>query len=93
MSVKLNLVYPHLQKLTDNQDIVEVNGSTLGQCLSDLVRQFPGIQKAMFDKDGKLLDYIALYINKESTYFDTEPLNKPIKDGDEILIALLIAGG
>lgn len=93
MSVKVNLVYPHLQQLTNNQESIEVEGSTLGQCLSDLVRQFPGIEKAIFDKDGKLLSYVAIYINRESTYFEQEPLNKPIKDGDEILFALLITGG
>ena len=93
MSVKIKLVYPHLQQATNNKSVVEVNGSNVGECINDLVRQFPQIRDTIFDKDGKLLDFIVFYINGESVYFDSEPLARPINDGDEILIALLLAGG
>ena len=93
MAAKVNLLYEYMQKLTNNQKIVEVNGSTLGQGLNDLVKQFPEIKNALFNKEGKLLHHILVYINKEIASFDPEPLNKPIKDNDEILITLLLPAG
>jgi len=90
MGVKIN-IHQNLQHLTNDQDIVEVSGSTVGQCLDHLVKQFPGIEKELFDKNNKLLSYVEIYINEESAYPDE--LAKPVKDGDELYIVLIIAGG
>ena len=90
MSVKIN-INPSLYHYTNNQDMVEVDGATVGECLSNLVKQFPGIDKALFDKNGKLLGYIDIYVNKESAY--PEELAKPVRDGDELYIIIAIAGG
>ncbi len=93
MSQKVMIHYPHLQALTNNQEWVEVNGSTIGQCLDDLVNQFPGIRTRIFNEQGKLLHYIMIFHNVENTRTEPDPLAKPVSDGDEITIALLIAGG
>ena len=93
MGVKVMIHYPHLKELVNNQDMVEVNGRTIGQCLNDLVNQFPGVKTRIFDKHGKLLNFINIYQNKESTYNEKGPLAKPVSDGDEIAIILMIAGG
>jgi len=90
MSVTINL-HPHLYHFTDGQQVVEVNGSTVGHCLADLVKQFPRIRQGLFSKDGKLLNYVDVYVNGESAY--PEELTKPVKDGDELHITLIIAGG
>ena len=86
-------IYPHLQQFTDNQDIVKVSGSTVGECLEDLLKQFPDIGKGIFDEHGKLLSYVEFYINGESTYNQPEPLASPVKDGDELSLAIIIGGG
>jgi len=80
-----------LRHLTNNQVTAEVRGTTVGECLKDLVRQFPGIKKKLFDKKGKLLNYVDVYVNLESSY--PEELAKPVKDGDTLSITLMIAGG
>ena len=90
MSIKIN-IHPILRKYTNNQEIAEVNGSTVGECLDDLIRQFSSIEKGIFDKNGKLLSYVDIYVNRESAY--PEELNKPVKDGDELHIAIIIGGG
>ena len=90
MSVKIN-INPTLCHYTNNQGVVEVNGDTVGQCLNHLVKQFPSIEKALFDKNGKLLNYIDIYVNGESAY--PEELAKPVNDGDELHIVITIAGG
>ena len=90
MSVTINL-HPNLLQFTNDQTVIEVKGNTVGQCLDDLVRQFPRIRQGLFGKDGKLLNYVDIYVNQESSY--PEELAKPVKDGDELHITLIIAGG
>jgi len=91
MSVKVNIVYPHLQQLTHHHDVVNVNGNTVGECLGHLVKQFPGIEEGIFDKQGQLLNYIYFFINGKATY--PTDLAMPVNEGDELTIALLLAGG
>ena len=81
MAVKIN-IHQNLQYLTNSQDIVEVEGNTVGQCLDQLVGQFPAIKKELFDKNNKLLSYIEIYVNGESSY--PEELAKSVDDGDEL---------
>ena len=90
MSVKIN-VRPGMQHLTSDQDVVEVNGSTVGECLNQLIEQFPAIKDELFDEDGKVLNYIDIYVNGKSSY--PEELVKPVKDGDELYILRAIGGG
>ena len=90
MGIKVH-INPVLSQYTNNQSIAEVNGDTVGQCLDHLVKQFPGIKKALFDKNGKLLNYVDIYVNKESAY--PEELAKPVEDGDELHIVFTVAGG
>ena len=90
MSIKIN-VRPGMQHLTNDQDVVEVNGSTVGECLNQLVQQFPAIEDVLFDEDGKVLNYIDIYVNGKSSY--PEELAKPVKGGDELYILQAIGGG
>jgi sulfur-carrier protein len=90
VSVKVNL-HPSLLQFARDQAIVEVKGSTVGECLNGLVKQFPRIKPMLFDKQGGLLKYVDVYVNGESSY--PEELAKPVKDGDELHITLTIAGG
>ena len=90
MSVKIN-IHPVLHHFTDDQDIVKVDGNTVGECLGELVARFPQIEKGLFGKNGKLLNYVEIYINGQSAYPDE--LAKPVKDRDEIHIIIMLAGG
>jgi molybdopterin synthase sulfur carrier subunit len=90
VSAKIN-IHPFLSQHTNNQDVVEVNGSTVGQCLEELVARFPELRKWLFEKDGKLNRLVEIYVNAESSY--PEELAKPVKDGDELHILIIISGG
>jgi len=91
MTVKVNIFYPHLQQFTHHQEVVHVDGGTVGECLGNLVNQFPGIEQGIFDKQGQLLNYVYLFINGKASY--PTDLAMPVNDGDELTIALLLAGG
>lgn len=90
MSIEINIP-SYLQPFTDSIEVVEVNRNTVGECLNHLVKQFPGIEKMLFTKNGKLLSYVSIYVNEEDAY--PEELAKPIKDGDKLYILYIIGGG
>ncbi len=90
MSIKVKISMC-LQRFTNHTEVVEVNGSTVGECLKHLVEQFPLVKERLFDKQGKLFIYVNIYVNEKSVY--PEQLAKPVKDGDELSIILMIGGG
>ncbi|UCB42954.1 MAG: MoaD/ThiS family protein [Dehalococcoidales bacterium] len=90
MGISIN-IHPNLRHLTNEQDVVQVNGNTVGQCLEQLVDQFPGVKSGLFAKDGTLLDYVTVYVNDESAY--PEELARSVHDSDELYIVMMIAGG
>ncbi|MFC1943733.1 MoaD/ThiS family protein [Chloroflexota bacterium] len=90
MSIKIDIP-SYLQPFTNNMEAVEANGSTVDECLNHLVKQFPGMEKMLLAKNGKLLNYVNIYINGEDAYPDE--LAKPVKDGDELYILYIIGGG
>jgi len=90
MSVLIYLHKSHRQH-TDGRETVEVEGQTVGECLDNLIQQFPGLKRELFDKKGKLKNIIEIYLNMASAFPDE--LAKPTKAGDEIHITILLAGG
>ena len=90
MSVLIN-VPQFLQHLTSDAKIVDVNGGTVGECLNDLVGQFPQLKTRLFSKKGKLRKNLDVYINGVSAY--PEELAKSVNDGDELHIINAIVGG
>ena len=90
MSIKI-AIPSYLQPLTNNTEAVAVNGSTVGECLNHLIKQFPRMEKMLLAKNGKLFDYVNIYINGEDAY--PEELAKPVKEGDELHILYIIGGG
>ena len=90
MSVNVN-IHPSLQYITEDREIVEVTGSTVGECFQELVKEYPGLEEWLYEKGGKLSKYIDIFVNQESAY--PEELKKVVKDGDEIYILMQIAGG
>lgn len=90
MSIRVN-IHQNLRHLTNDLSVIEVNGGTVGECLTDLIRQFPQLRKYVFDKDNKLRNYVEIYVNLESSY--PEELAQPVNPGDELDITLILAGG
>ncbi len=71
--------------------MVNVNGGTVGDCLSDLVKRFPRLEAKLFSENGKLQSYLGVYVNGESAYPDE--LARKVTNGDELHIINIIAGG
>jgi len=90
MSVNVHIHTTHRQ-LTNGLKVVAVEGRTVGECLDHLINQFPGMREALFAKKDKLLNTVEILLNHVSAY--PNELVKSVKDGDEIHIVLMLAGG
>jgi molybdopterin converting factor small subunit len=90
MPVNVHIHVTH-RPLTNGQEVVAVDGKTVGECLNHLVRQFPGMENALFAKKDKLLNVVEVYVNHATAY--PNELAKPVKDGDEIHLVVMLAGG
>ncbi len=90
LSIKINIHVTHRQH-TNGEETIEVEGTTVGEALNNFVIKYPGMKDELFDKKGKLLHYIEIYLNKKTAY--PGELEKTLNDGDEIQIIMFLAGG
>jgi hypothetical protein len=78
-------------RYTHNALNTTVEGRTVRECFDALVRQFPDLQKILFDKDGKLMRSYDYYINGKSVF--PKDMSRPLQDGDKLNINFVIFGG
>jgi molybdopterin converting factor small subunit len=90
VSIRIHLHKTH-RRFTGGKETIEVEGKTVGECIGHLVGLYPEIEPALFAARGKLQNAIEIYLNGESAYPDE--LKRPTRDGDEIHITLILAGG
>ena len=90
MAIHIHIHTTHRQ-FTKGLEVVAVQGKTVGDCLNDLVRQFPGMEKAIFAGKDKLHRVIEIFLNDSSAY--PNELAKPVKDGDQIHLLVMLSGG
>jgi len=91
MPQKVRIPTP-LRKLTNNEEVVEVNAVTVGEAITELQSRFPGIQERLVDEKGEVRRFVNIYLNEEDIRF-LENQKTPLKDGDEVSIIPAIAGG
>jgi len=91
MAVKIRIPTP-LRKLTNEAEVVDINAATVGAAVTELQRQFPGIQERLVDEAGGIRRFVNVYVNEEDIRF-LQNLDTPLKDGDEVSIIPAIAGG
>ena len=88
MRIKISLNQVFLDATT-NQDTVEVEGRTVGECLRALVRMYPDLEARIFDTDGHLSALVSLHGNM----LLPDQLDLQVADQDHLLILPLIYGG
>jgi MoaD family protein len=81
-----------LQGVTNGQKIVRGDGATIGELLSHLEADYPGIRGQLYAEDGKLHRFVNIYRNDEDIRFLGQ-LDTPVEDGDVISILPAVAGG
>jgi len=91
MAQKVRIPTP-LRKLTNNEEVVEVNATTIGDVISELQSRYPGIKERLLDDAGSVRRFVNVYVNEEDIRFLQNQQTR-LKDGDEISIIPAIAGG
>ena len=81
-----------LRKLTGEQEVVQADGSTVGELLQSLDGTYPGLKERICDENGNVRRFVNVYLNDEDIRFLDENAT-PVKDGDEVSIVPAIAGG
>jgi molybdopterin converting factor small subunit len=71
---------------------VSAEGSTVGEVVEDLIRQFPGTATHLKAPDGGVHRFVNLYVNDEDIRY-TGKLDTKVSDGDAVTILPAVAGG
>lgn len=91
MAVRVLIPTP-LQRLTQNQAEVTLEGGDIRDIIQNLEARFPGIKARLCDDNGALRRFVNLYVNEEDIRFLKGEATS-LKDGDEVSIIPAIAGG
>lgn len=91
MAVKVLIPTP-LQKFTNNEATIEIDGGSIVGLLDSLEAKFPGIKGRLCSDDGELRRFVNFYVNSEDIRF-LEGKETALKDGDEVSIVPAVAGG
>jgi sulfur-carrier protein len=91
--MKVKIIIPSvLQKFTDNNRIIKVEGNTAGEVLDNLTIKYFLLRKQLFSDNGRIRSFINIYLNDTDIYLP-EADNLPLKETDEIRIIPAIIGG
>jgi molybdopterin synthase sulfur carrier subunit len=81
-----------LRRLTGGDAEVSVDGTTVSDALRDLVVRYPGFHDRLYDGEGKLRQFINIYVNDSDIRF-SQGLETPVGERDELSIVPAVAGG
>ena len=81
-----------LRRLTNNQDKVEVEASTIGEFIESMESDYPGFKERVMDESGQLRYFVNIYLNGEDVRF-LQGVDTATQSGDEISIVPAVAGG
>lgn len=91
MAIKVRIPTP-LRKFTDGSDVVDAEGSTIGEALHGLCEKYAEFKPRLFKDDGSLNRFVNVFVNEEDIRF-MDNLDTPVKEGDDVSIIQAVAGG
>jgi adenylyltransferase/sulfurtransferase len=91
MSVEVRIPSP-LKSLTDGKDVIQSEGSTVGEVIQEVISAYPQLRERLCDEKGDVRRFINIFLNDEDIRF-MKNLETPVNDGDSLSIIPAIAGG
>ncbi len=91
MGVMVRIPTP-LRRMTNGQDKLEMDASTLSVMIDNLESSYPGFKERLIDENGDLRYFVNIYLNGEDVRF-LQGLDTSTNSGDEISIVPAVAGG
>lgn len=95
MKINLRLMaLPALVKALGGKKVqVDFPGETVAELLDHMVKQYGRAAKeALLDEEGRLDTIIQILINEKEWVVHDE-LDVPLKEGDDVIFMLIVAGG
>jgi len=89
--VKILIPYA-LRAFTERNAEVEVKAGTVGEAVNALAGAYPALKTHLFTEDGKLRDFINLFVGGANIN-SLQGLDTPVADNGEVMIVPAIAGG
>jgi sulfur-carrier protein adenylyltransferase/sulfurtransferase len=86
------LIPTPLRQYAGNQSAIELSGSTVGEVLEVLTKQYDDLRRHLYTNEGRLRSFVNVYVNDE----DIRHLAKEatsVRPGDTISIVPSVAGG
>jgi molybdopterin synthase sulfur carrier subunit len=83
---------PVLRKMTGGNKEAVVEGTTIGEVLDALDRQYSGIKTQLLTEDGQIARFVNVYVNDEDVRF-MQGLVTPVKESDTVVILPAMSGG
>ena len=83
---------PLLQEHAGMPAVMDVEGDTVGQCIHDVIRQYPESKAWLFGQDS-LLRVIISINNLEIVTPEKDSLDRRLTSDDEIMIFAIVSGG
>ncbi len=71
---------------------VTADGTTVGDVLRSLEKEYPGLSGQVIDGSGALHKFVNVYVNDDDVRY-LSALDTPVTDTDELSILPAVAGG
>jgi molybdopterin converting factor small subunit len=81
-----------LRPAAGGKSTVSVDGSTIGEVLTNLVEANPGMKGQVLTDDGELHRFVNVYLNDDDVRY-LDKLATSVSSGDTISILPAVAGG
>ena len=78
-----------LRSYTGRQSVVEAEGATIADLLTDLDRRHPGIRFRVVDEQGRLRRHMKVFVNQDAA----RDLSAALGPSDEVVIMQALSGG
>ena len=78
-----------LRSYTNRQSEVQVEGSTLGEVLSELETKYPGFRFRIVTEQDRIRPHIRIFVNDEQA----QDLRSPLEESDRVYIVCALSGG
>ena len=86
------LIPTPLRVYTGKQDVVEADGGTVGELLTNMTAEYTDLRNHLYTEDGKLRSFVNIYLNDDDIRY-LEKEQTPLKPGDTVSIVPSVAGG
>ena len=86
------LIPTPLRRFTGGEARVSAAGETIGDLLTALGQDYPGLRERICEEDGTIRRFVNVFVNGENVR-ERDGADTPLRPGDEVGIIPAMAGG